>query len=264
MPTIAYLMGFDKLDTTYLGHNLLTIPSGFVAEQTYMTKGSFFQDDIVYEMSRDGVFENGRAWNKKTGKPVAIEDCYEGYIRSMGIINSSEYILKNDVLKKIYLEGRNSVNAFSDSISIAYPDTIALAGAPNMNLLGTNSLEALEASYQAGYKNIKVQVCWTEDKEAVLLGSWEKIDEYFDRKPKGELSISEFNELQMKNGLTSMDSLDLIAWMYNHPDVTIIVEVQRSPDFFMKNMEAFKGSFFDRLIVVVRELLNIRDFTIPF
>ncbi len=42
LPTIAYLMGFDTLDTIYLGHNLLTIDSGFVAEQTYMTKGSFF------------------------------------------------------------------------------------------------------------------------------------------------------------------------------------------------------------------------------
>ncbi|MEL7657419.1 MAG: LTA synthase family protein, partial [Bacillota bacterium] len=58
LPTIAYLMGFESLDTVYLGHNLMTIDSGFVAEQTYMTKGSFFSDDIIYEMSRDGVFEN--------------------------------------------------------------------------------------------------------------------------------------------------------------------------------------------------------------
>ena len=64
LPTIAYLMGFETLDTIYLGHNLLTIDSGFVAEQTYMTKGSFFQDDIVYEMSRDGVFKNGSMESK--------------------------------------------------------------------------------------------------------------------------------------------------------------------------------------------------------
>jgi len=74
-------MGLESLDTVYIGHNLLTIDSGFVAEQTYMTKGSFFQDDIVYEMSRDGVFENGRAWNQKTGKPVPIKDCYDGYMK---------------------------------------------------------------------------------------------------------------------------------------------------------------------------------------
>lgn len=104
-PTIAYLMGFDKLDTIYLGHNLFTVKKGFVAEQTYMTKGSFFSGDIVYEMSRDGVFENGRAWNKKTGKPVSIKDCYENYERSNDIFNASEYILKNDLLRKIYQQG---------------------------------------------------------------------------------------------------------------------------------------------------------------
>lgn len=251
LPTIAYLMGFDELDTTYLGHNLLTIKTGFVAEQTYMTKGSFFQDDIVYEMSRDGVFENGRAWNKKTGKPVPLDDCYEGYIRSMGIVNTSEYILKNDVLRKIYLEGEETVSAFSVSDTKEFPDTIALAGAPNKSLLRTNSLEALNASYDAGYRNIKVQTCWTEDKEAVLLNSWDKIDQYFDTNPKGELSIADFKKLKMKNGLTSMDCLDLIDWMKNHPDVTIIAQVERSADYFMKCMDGYSDSIFERFIVEV-------------
>jgi phosphoglycerol transferase MdoB-like AlkP superfamily enzyme len=156
LPTIAYLMGFDSLDTIYLGHNLLTIDSGFVAEQTYMTKGSFFQNDIAYEMSRDGVFENGRAWNINTGESVPIQDCYEGYMKSMGLINTSEYILKNDVLRKIYEENQDTVSAFSSMVSaeLEYPDIIATAGAPDHDLLGTNSLEALNASYDAGYRHI--------------------------------------------------------------------------------------------------------------
>lgn len=251
LPTIAYLMGFDSLDTIYLGHNLLTIDSGFVAEQTYMTKGSFFQDDIVYEMSRDGVFENGRAWNKKTGESVPVKDCYEGYLRSMGLINTSEYMLKNDVLRKVYLEGQDTLSAFSHSSSIEYPDEIALAGAPDMNLLGTNSLEALNASYEAGYRNLKVQVCWTEDKEAVLLSTWKELSRYFDTDKSSEVTLEVFHNLNMVNGLTSMDFLDLISWVREHPDATILAEVERSPDYFMKCMESYAGSILNQFIVEV-------------
>ncbi len=102
LPTIAYLMGFEQLDTIYLGHNLLTIDSGFVAEQCYMPKGSFIRDDILFEMSADGVFRHGRAWNRVTGDELPVAGCYDDYLRSLAIINTSESILKNDSLREWY------------------------------------------------------------------------------------------------------------------------------------------------------------------
>jgi phosphoglycerol transferase MdoB-like AlkP superfamily enzyme len=253
LPTIAYLMGFDKLDTVYLGHNLLTIDSGFVAEQTYMTKGSYFQDDIIYEMSRDGVFENGRAWNIKTGKSVPVKDCYDGYMKSMGLINTSEYILKNDVLRKIYEDNQDVAAVFSNSAAseMEYPDTIATAGAPDQNLLGTNSLEALNVTYDAGYRNIEINVCWTEDKEAVMLNSWSDLGKYFETDQNSEITLEEFQNLKMKNGLTSMDSIDLIAWLKEHPDVKIYAQAERSEDYFMKCMESYAGSIMDQFVAEV-------------
>ena len=253
LPTIAYLMGFDKLDTVYLGHNLLTIDSGFVAEQTYMTKGSYFQDDIIYEMSRDGVFVNGRAWNINTGKSVPVKDCYDGYMKSMGLINTSEYILKNDVLRKIYEDNQDAAAVFSNTASseLEYPDTIATAGAPDQNLLGTNSMEALNASYDAGYRDIEINVCWTEDKEAVLLNSWSDLGKYFETGKSCEITLEEFQDLKMKNGLTSMDFLDLIAWIKEHPDVKIYAQAERSEDYFMKCMESYAGSIMDQFVAEV-------------
>jgi hypothetical protein len=253
LPTIAYLMGFDKLDTVYLGHNLLTVDSGFVAEQTYMTKGSFFQDDIAYEMSRDGVFENGRAWNIKTGKSVPVKDCYDGYMKSMGLINTSEYILKNDVLRRIYEDKQDVVSAFSNTAGAAtgYPGTIAEAGAPDINLIGTNSLEALNASYDAGYRDIEIDICWTEDKEAVLLSSWQELGTYFDTYQSAEITLEAYKDLKMKNGLTSMDFLDLIAWVKEHPDVKIYAQAERSEDYFMKCMEGYAGSIMDQFVAMV-------------
>ncbi len=267
LPTIAYLMGFDTLDTVYLGHNLLTIDEGFVAEQTYMTKGSFFQDETVYEMSRDGVFENGRAWNRKTGKQVPVKDCYEGYIKSMGLINTSEYILKNDILRKMYLEDEDAASVFSNTDSMDYPDEIAIAGAPDKNLIGTNSLEALNTSYEAGYRDIRIQVCWTEDKESVLLSSWKELSSYYDTYKKEEITLNEFQGLTMKNGLTSMDFSDLTSWLEGHPDVTMIIQAERSPDYFMKCMNSCESSIMRQLVIEVpgmaeytgiyRSILNI-------
>ncbi len=149
-------------------------------------------------MSRDGVFENGRAWNQRTGESVPVEDCYDGYLRSMGIINASDYILKNDVLRKIYLESKDKVSAFSSPSVVEYPDKIAIAGAPDNDLINTNSLEALNTSYDAGYRNIQIGVCWTKDKEAVLLNAWDDLSKYFDTDKRQEITLKAFQNLEMK------------------------------------------------------------------
>ncbi|MDD4564280.1 MAG: sulfatase-like hydrolase/transferase [Eubacteriales bacterium] len=251
LPTIAYLMGFETLDTIYLGHNLLTIDTGFVAEQTYMTKGSFFQDDIVYEMSRDGVFKNGRAWNQRTGTTVPAEDCYEGYMRSMGIINTSEFILKNDVLRKIYEKNQYISDVFSSTHVIDYPYEIAVAGAPDKELIGTNSLEALNASYDAGHRDIKIGICWTEDEEAVLLSAWKELGKYYDTNLSDKITLDGFHSLTMKNRLTPMDFLDLIVWARERPDVTLIVQTESSADYFMKCMSSYSEKIMGQFVLEI-------------
>lgn len=259
LPTMAYLMGFDTLDTMYLGHNMLNIESGFVTEQTYMTKGSYFQDDIVYEMSRDGVFENGRAYNKKTGKPIPIEECYEGYIKSMDTINASEYILENDVLRKMILEGGDVAQVFAEKQEHKYPEEIAVAGMPNLDLVGTNSLEALNASYEAGYKTIKVDINWTSEigeRTPILLNSWEEFPTYYESDEATEMSIEEFKSATMKNGLTSMDGMDLAKWMNEHPNVDIVANPDRSADFFMKTMSIYDGRVVGRIIPEVEGMVE--------
>lgn len=102
MPTIACLMGFEKLDTFYLGHNLLYVKENLVPNQYYMPKGSFIYGDLIYEMSKDGVFEHGRAYNKKTGKKVNLKDCIKHYKKSMAILNASEETLSINGLKGKY------------------------------------------------------------------------------------------------------------------------------------------------------------------
>lgn len=104
LPTIAYLMGFDELDTVYMGQNLLTAKTGFVAEHTFMLKGSFFLDDIAFEMSRDGIFENARAWDVETGEPVSLDGLYEYYQKSLEVSDTAQFILDQDLIRKVFIE----------------------------------------------------------------------------------------------------------------------------------------------------------------
>ncbi|MDR2355964.1 MAG: LTA synthase family protein [Clostridiales Family XIII bacterium] len=97
LPTLAYLFGFADLDV-HLGHNLLTVDAGFVAVQSYMLKGSFITDDTLFEMSRDGAFENSRATDRHTRAPAAVLSCAESHERASDIMDASEYILENDLL----------------------------------------------------------------------------------------------------------------------------------------------------------------------
>lgn len=98
MPTVLNLMGISNENPFAFGRDLVNSDSGFVASQTYMLKGSFIQDDIVFEMSRDGVFNNSRAWNRFTKEPVDIKLCRKGYEQALKEINSSAVILEQNLI----------------------------------------------------------------------------------------------------------------------------------------------------------------------
>ena len=108
MPTIAFLLGIETLDTIYLGQNLFTGNDSTVAIQVHMLKGSFIRGDIVFEISRDGIFRNSRAWNRRTGEELPICDEIERHSGRAGeIIELSEIYLQHDVLRLALEQGRS-------------------------------------------------------------------------------------------------------------------------------------------------------------
>jgi len=231
LPTIAYLLGLEKLDTLYFGHNLLTADSGFVAEQAYMTKGSFIQDDVIFEMSKDGVFENSRAWNFRTGKPVAISECKSGYLKSKVIIESSEYYLKNDVLRKALLDNESASDLFQSEKVLAVPDEITIAGAQDEDLAGTNSLEALDASYKTGSRYIKVRLDWLPEGKTMMLA---------------------------KNGFTSLSFDELAGWMRKHDDAFLVVEMETNMPYLL---DGILSKYADIQGRVIPEVTDMDDYT---
>lgn len=227
LPTIAYLMGFKSLDTLYTGHNILTVDEGFVAEQTYMTKGSFFTNDIGYEMSRDGVFENGRAWNLETDEKVDIKNCYDGYLKSIDTVNTSEYILKSDAIRTIFLEGESLSQAANKKVSRTYPTEIVIAGWPDAELMGTNSKEALDYSYLQGYRTLRVDTLWDEDSNAYTVNG--------------------------KTGTLSMTWNDMISWLSEHGNAQLVVNVPKSGDYMMNFTGKKNRAAAERMIIEVSD-----------
>lgn len=105
LPTMLNLLGIKETRIKLFGQDLLNAESGFVASQSNMVKGSFIDDYKIFVMSRDGVFEHGKAWDLSSRQPVDLELCRDGYERSIREIKESEYILANDLIREFVTFG---------------------------------------------------------------------------------------------------------------------------------------------------------------
>jgi len=108
------------------------------------------------------------------------------------------------------------------------PVMIAHAGGGYHGLAYTNSLEALENSYQAGFRYIELDFSWTRDGRLVCLHDWDKtFNKIFKQKIKQALSYAEFNQLVEDHTDFKPCTLEsLAAWLKNRPEVKIITDIK--------------------------------------
>ena len=99
LPTILNIMGMQNEKGIMFGKDIINSESSFIAQQTYMLKGSFIDGEKVFVMSRDGIYDHSRAYNIETRQPVNLDDCKEGYNKAIKEINISDFILKNNLVK---------------------------------------------------------------------------------------------------------------------------------------------------------------------
>lgn len=256
LPTIASLLGVEKLNTLYFGHNMLTEKSGFVASQTYMVKGSFIQDDTIFEMSRDGVFANSRAWNTKTKQPVELNQCVEGYKRSVKEVDTCAYYLANDILRKVLVEHQDLTGSTNNQNKLTHSALVGDAGQTDQ-LADTNSTEALDATYNQGTKWIEVDLQWTSDDRTVLLDSWDNMKKLFGVENK-RYSLNAFQKLTMENGFHQMGFGDLAKWLKAHPDAYVVLDVNEKVfDLF----DGIKKKYPDLVSRIIPEINLMNDYT---
>ncbi len=257
LPTVSYLLGVDKLNTLYFGQNLINAETGFVASQTYMSKGSFIQDNIIYEMSRDGIFENGRAWDIKTRESVDLELCKDGYSKAVNEINRGNFYLENDVLRKLLLKNQTIEEILGEKPA-DQGIIIARGGGIIDNKIMTNSKEALDGSYEKGAKYIEVNIDWTSDGYPVLIEDWNtSVAKLFNQQNK-RYSLEEFTSFEMINGWHQMTLDDLIQWIRTHQDVMIIPKVKTDSIDFLK---VIKENYPEYINKFIPEMNRMDEFT---
>jgi glycerophosphoryl diester phosphodiesterase len=118
----------------------------------------------------------------------------------------------------------------------AQPLFIAHAGGGIDGQNYSNSLEALEHSYNNGFRYFEIDFSWTSDKQLVCLHDWEKrFKKVFGFKTKQPLTYQQFQQLVMDTkGLHPCTPESLNQWLTKHPDATIITDIKYN------NIAAFK------------------------
>src|SRR5690606_1227961 len=99
-PTMANIMGYKIEKGLIFGRDLNNYEgNNQVNPIMFMERGSFLNDDIFFELSRDQIYEHSIAKNIKTGQELDIENLRPLTIKAKGEILKSNYILKKNILK---------------------------------------------------------------------------------------------------------------------------------------------------------------------
>ncbi|MCT4599143.1 MAG: LTA synthase family protein [Vallitalea sp.] len=100
LPTISNLLGVEINNKYILGQDIINAKKGYVASVTYMLRGSFITDGVIFELSREGLFESSKPRNILTNEEIEDIDLFDSYERALKLLDTSKYILDNNLIKK--------------------------------------------------------------------------------------------------------------------------------------------------------------------
>ncbi|WP_416729658.1 LTA synthase family protein [Fictibacillus sp. JL2B1089] len=99
-PTVTSLFGIEQ-PLYQLGYDLSVKKEGYVGFRHEITPFSFFSENYDFEMSLDGVFENGICSDAKTGDKVEVEKCRNNFERVQYEVELSDFLLQYDAIEKL-------------------------------------------------------------------------------------------------------------------------------------------------------------------
>ena len=106
---------------------------------------------------------------------------------------------------------------------------IAHAGGAVGALTYTNSLEALESAWGAGCRWFEIDFDWTADHHLVAHHDWNDASARVFGSPGHQMTRQEFLSTPRLDGLTSLDTDRLAAWLESHPGARIVTDVKWKP-----------------------------------
>ena len=127
---------------------------------------------------------------------------------------------------------------------------VAHAGGAVNGVAYTNSREALDAHYAAGYRLFELDFEWTSDGHLVLVHDWAKTS-WFTGVPSHVFSYAEFAGAARRDGLHSMTFEDLRAWLVTHRDALVVTDTKASNLRLLGWLQANGGEILPQLIVQI-------------
>lgn len=224
LPTILNLLGIENKKGIMMGQDLINSKEGFVAQQTHMLKGSFIMDDIVFYMSRDGLFKNSRAWQISTGQEVGVERCRENYEKAIEEINQSDYILKADLLKNYFPDRKTGKPEEEDNKNNIPPAKLI---APSVKVIpGASLKDEINKRVERGYRFIELDLKWASAGNLILNGMpLRELDKWL-KENKNIFIITNIKE-------NNEDALKLIKDNYPENVSQIIPQIYKIDEFVL-------------------------------
>ncbi len=107
---------------------------------------------------------------------------------------------------------------------------VAHAGGRVNGATYTNSLEALDANFAAGFRAFEIDLSWTSDRQLVCLHDWEEsFERSFGLPPGPAVTANEFDRLVRDHSpLTQCTLASLMDWFSEHPDTRLITDIKES------------------------------------
>jgi glycerophosphoryl diester phosphodiesterase len=130
---------------------------------------------------------------------------------------------------------------------VVQPTLIAHAGGAIYGLRYTNTLEALDFSYEYGHRFIELDFDRSSDGEVVMIHDWENMAARMFGE-EGQKTKADFLSATTLANLTVLDLDRLKTWMDGHPDAYIITDVKEDNLTTLQEAREVLGEAADRLI----------------
>lgn len=134
----------------------------------------------------------------------------------------------------------------------------------------SNSYEALQDSYQKGYRFIEVDLCLTNDDQLVCSHGFTENDSIRtgNEWENGIPDMEEFMQTRIYGKYTPMTICDLVVWMKKHRDTDIYLDI-KNMDYYksktvVKRIKAAVGrrkSLYDRMLISARNIDMLKAFS---
>lgn len=222
-PTIINIMGLENEKGYMIGMDLINSEEyNYVAPQRVLRRGSFIDEDVIFNVSSDGIFENGKVVDRDTRKEVSLEDyrdVYDGVIEDIG---TSDIILANNLFKYLLNEDED----------IAELDRDGEQGSQTQKYI--ESLEEftindLDELYNEDDRIIRIYI--DEDTDLDKLEKWMKVN------PQAKLILN-----SKKDGTKLLEE---VKDEYKELEDRYIAEIDDFNDYFKLHYQGFKNLILD-------------------